>query len=165
MHRIAIRSDVEWFVRHRTRVITSGHIADAVGTRSARGDADGVQSLVRLDHALQWNPMQLDVLPGRDMSDASREVVGDAGNRIRLVGREQPAGQLDPLHIARVIELIVETVPETNRRKLHARELPSAKTFYARAVGLDGGAQLSWGRSHSVLLNRFHPIVDLTSPI
>ncbi len=62
--------------------------------------------------------MDLDVLTRGEVADAAAVVVRDVVQAIHLSDRQDPARDLDALHVARVIELVVEAVAEPHRPEL-----------------------------------------------
>src|SRR5439155_4531367 len=106
----AVGRDVEGFGRRRAGVRAGGHVPDAVRAGSPRRDADLEQPVVHVDDPVDGDPVELDVLPGRDVGNPSPIAVGDVGHALELPGREDAARDLDPLHVARVVELVVQAV-------------------------------------------------------
>ena len=96
------------------RIGTPGDVANAVGAGAASADVDGQQLLVQVDDLLERHPVDLDVLPGGDVADAAAIAVGDVGHDVELLRREQPPGNLDALHVAGVVQLVVQAVGEPN---------------------------------------------------
>src|SRR5205085_1535779 len=66
----------------------------------------------------------LDVLAGRDVPDTTTVVVGDVVQAMHLSGGDEAARDLDALHVARVIELVVEAVAEAHGPELFGGDGP-----------------------------------------
>ena len=92
--------------------------------------------------------MDLDVRTGGDVGDASPVIVEHRGESIHLVGGHRAAGHLDALHIARVIELVVQAVGEPDRAELAFLNLPATVGFDATRVKFPRLVELLLGRSH-----------------
>ena len=104
--------DVERLVWMDARIGAARDVANAVGAGAARADADGEQRLVHVDDLLERHPVDLDVLARRDVRDAAAIAVGDVGHDVELLRGEQAPGNLDALHVAGVVELVVQAVGE-----------------------------------------------------
>ncbi len=107
--------DVEGLVGEQAGVRAPGDVANAVRAGAAGRDADPVQATVHGADLGDRHPVNLDVLARRQVRDAASVRVGDVVQAIHLGDGEETPGNLDALHVARVIELIVEPIAEAHR--------------------------------------------------
>ena len=66
--------------------------------------------------------MDLDVLARRHVRDAAPVRVRDVVQAVHLFDRQRAAGDLDALHVAGVVELIVEPITEPHRAEFVGRD-------------------------------------------
>src|SRR5207249_11987864 len=85
------------------------------------------------------------------VAEAARVPVRDLGHRLHLLGREHPARDLDALHVARVVELVVEAVGEADRAPLVRGELTADEALGPAGVESEGGAMLCFGGTHGIM--------------
>ena len=132
-----------------------GDVADAVRAGAARRDADLVQLLVDRAHVLERHPVDLDVLARGDVRDAAAAAVGDVVQAVHLGRRQHAARNLDPLHVTRVVELVIQPVAEPHRAKLFGRDRTGAELIDAAGVAGDPFAErLVVGMQHVSYLYR-----------
>src|SRR5207249_5206487 len=108
----------------------------------------GEQALVEVDDAVDGHPVDLDVLARRDVCDPAPIAVRHVGEAVELVGGEHAARYLDALHVARVVELVVEAVGEADRAPLVPRELAADEAVGPALVAREGAQVLLWGGTH-----------------
>src|SRR5207249_11783814 len=108
----------------------------------------GEQALVEVDDAVDGHPVDLDVLARRDVCDPAPIAVRHVGEAVELVGGEHAARDLDALHVARGVELVVEAVGEADRAPLVARELATDEAVGPALVARQGAQVLLSGGAH-----------------
>src|SRR3989454_8767247 len=108
----------------------------------------GEEPLVEVDDTLDRDPVALDVLARRHVADAAPVAVGDLGHGFHLLARKHAARDLDALHVARVVELVVEAIGEADRAPLVRRELTADEALGPASVEGQGGAMLCFGGAH-----------------
>src|SRR5207244_3437738 len=116
--------------------------------RAPRREDGGEGPLVEVDDPLDRDPVDLDVLARRHVADAAPVAVGDLGHGLHLLGREHAARDLDALHVARVVELVVEAVGEADRAPLVGGELAAHVALGPARVEREGGAMLCFAGTH-----------------
>jgi len=79
----------------------AGDVARVVAARSHRREADPPQGLEDLRQVLDPHPVELDVLPHREVGDSARVPLRQARDRPELVGDEPAARDPDPHHEVR----------------------------------------------------------------
>ena len=134
VQREGIGNHIERLPGEQARVVATGDVPDAIRTRPASGNANGQKPFVHRDHVLQCHPVQLDVLPGRDMHHSARILFGDICDRSRLLGRHHSRRQFDPLHVAGVVQLVVQAITQPNGPELVVVQFACLVASYSRGV-------------------------------
>src|SRR5262249_34861201 len=94
------------------------------------------------------HPVDLDVLASGDVPDAPTVAVGDLRHHVHLCGAQHPPGDLDALHVAGVVELIVEPVGQADRPPRVGGEVAGQETGPSSPMAGRGLAVLLLGGSH-----------------
>ena len=81
------------------------------------------EDALELDRLLDLEVVELDVLPRGDVREPAAPALGHLGEGVELVGGDEPAGDLDPLHVLDVGELHVDAHRQAERAKLIRRDL------------------------------------------
>jgi hypothetical protein len=74
--------------------------------------------MVDLTNRLEGYPVKLNVLSRGDVQQATPPALADSRDDVELLRRQQATRDLDSLHVARVVELVVEPVRKADRPKL-----------------------------------------------
>ncbi len=85
---------------------TADHHPRGVAARLLRREPDRLELFPDRGHVLDPDPMQLDVLPIRDVGDVTPVVLGAVGHRPELIAGELATGDPDPEHEVLVLELV-----------------------------------------------------------
>src|SRR5262245_35285653 len=96
---VGIRADVEDLVGPDSRVRTCGDVSYRVTARFTRGETGFGQPSHRRLHVVQLHEVKLDVLTRGDVSEATRILLTDIGERIELRLVEDPLRNLDAQHL------------------------------------------------------------------
>jgi hypothetical protein len=90
---------------------TPGDVADGVAAAARSRDAGGVEMREDVGQRSELEPMELDVLTGRELAIATAEPVRDLTDRTQLRGGQVPARQLDAQHERSDLRLVVVEPP------------------------------------------------------
>ena len=93
--------------------VVGGDVADAVAGGLDRVHFGARQVGQDVGHLRQLDPVQLQVLPGGEVTDALVVAAGDVGQGAQLLCREQPIGHRNAQH--RAVTLDVEAVLQAQR--------------------------------------------------
>ena len=97
----------------------AGHVADGVAAAFTRGQAARGHVAEHVNHLVQRDVMDLDVLAGRDVTLLQRRVRLDhVSEGIHLLGRDATDGQLDADHLDAGLALAVDTLLEAEADEL-----------------------------------------------
>ena len=169
--RFGIGRHVEHFARRHAGQLARGDVAHRVAARLAGGDAGVGEAAHRRLDIVQPDEVELHVLPGRDVSKAARELVGDIRQHVELIGGENALRNLHANHL-RIVDLTlpVAAAHEAKRAPLVRGDLTALESGQGRGelvdIGLVGKRQSGTavgGRivkidGHGILLSaqRFH---------
>ena len=109
-------------------------VADRVAAAAGRGEARGVEPVEDLRQRSELDPVQLDVLSGRQLAVAAAERVRDLPERAQAGRRDAAARELDPEHERPDLRLVVVEAPPLQPHHVLLRHLLVA--------GSDEGGQL-----------------------
>ena len=119
--------------RERAADHVSPHVAAGLGER----EADRVQLVEDDRHVLDPQPVELDVLAGRDVAHAAPVALRQAPDRPQLVGGDDAVRELDPQHEVPVGVLGRARIAG-RRRLLGALGVDAVPAKEGEVVGLDG---------------------------
>jgi hypothetical protein len=123
-----VRGDVEQFTQERARAGVACDVAHGVAAALPAREADLAQLTDHHRHRRQRDVVDLDVLPGRDVTLAQRRVFLDrVGERVKLIGRHAPHWQLHADHLDVCLTLAVDTLTQAKLRELVVLQLASQK--------------------------------------
>src|SRR5262249_52039505 len=88
----------------------------------------------QVDDLLDGHPVDLDVLARGDVRDPSAIAVRNLGHDVHLRRAEHAARNLDALHVARVVELVVEAVGQPDGAPRVAGQLAFQKACQSTGV-------------------------------
>ena len=112
------RGDVEDLVRAGTCKMARLHVANRVTARLAAGEPDRHQLSQEVGDPLQLDVVELEVLPGGDVTPAPAVLVGDVGQHVELARGELARRCLDPDHlVGPALALPVNAVAEPEDTK------------------------------------------------
>src|SRR5215831_382831 len=112
------------------RVWAARHVAHRIAARFASRDPDAGQPTVHIGRVLDVDEMELHVLPGGNVQDAVRVLLGAVCQYLELLSGEFAERNLDPLHPGR-IELRVRPLRQTAARK---RDILSSEAVVSLSV-------------------------------
>src|SRR5204862_324997 len=125
------------------RLVTVLALAEAVLDADDRLAPD--EQVLRRDEVadrLREERLSAEPAPGEHGEAAHAVALGKGGHRVHLGRRKHAPGDLDALHVARVVELVVEPVGEPDRTPLVGGELGPDVARRAVRVAREGGAML-----------------------
>ena len=92
------RRGVADFVGIHSGERAAGDVAGIVAARAHRGQTGAPQSIQQVGQILDRHPMQLDVLPYRQVGGSAGIFLGNVGDGSQLVGMKQAVGNADAHH-------------------------------------------------------------------
>jgi hypothetical protein len=127
---LAVGARVIDLIRGDARQVIGGDVAHAVAARLDGVHLHGRQFREDVRDLLEFGPVQLQILAGREVPEAAVVAARDVGELAQLAYREQAIGDRDAQH--RRVALQVESVAQPQRLELVFREL--ARQVTARLV-------------------------------
>ena len=107
-------------IRRGAGKVIGSDIADAVAARLQRMHVDLGQRRQGIGRVLEPDPVELQVLPRREVAVAAVVLARDVGQLAQLAGRQRAVGDGDPQHVG--VELQIEPVGEPERLELLFRQ-------------------------------------------
>jgi len=95
--------------------VAGHHVAHGVTAGLTGGEADLCESAQEIGDLGEFHVMELDVLPGGDVSPTPGELIGQHTHEIELLGGDGAGGELDAHHlIGAALALAVDAVVESH---------------------------------------------------
>jgi len=76
----------------------AGDVTRDVAASAGGGEADGPEALEKFGEMIHGDPVELDVLADGDVGDAVAKIIGEVGDRARLLAGEETVGNADADH-------------------------------------------------------------------
>ena len=121
-----VGGDVEHLRGRRPRAVARGDVADGVAAGLARRDARRREEAKQVRGLLELQVVDLHVFPRRQVQEAAPEPIGGVGEADQLIRRENPARDLDALHLHAVLPLGVRAELQADLLHLHLPHLAAA---------------------------------------
>ncbi len=120
--RFRIGRHVEDLVRRHARVGAAGDVAHRVSTGFAGGQAGIGQQPHRVLHIAELHEVELDVLSGGDVTEASRMALGHLRQRVELTRIQNSLRNLDPQHLNIALPLPIGAANQAKSAPLVGRQ-------------------------------------------
>ncbi len=114
-HGLGVRRNVEDLSLAHPGEMAGGDVANRIGTGLSRRETDFRQTTHDGRDVLQFDEMQLDVLPRGHVPDAGRIALRQFGNAPQLVCRDAAERNLDTHHLDTGLTLAIDAVLQTER--------------------------------------------------
>ena len=112
---LGIRRHVEDFPLAHAGQVTGRHVAHGIGARFSRGEPHFREFSHHRTDLLQWNKVELNVLPSGDVADAGGIGVGQFGEAAELVRRQAAEWNFDSHHLHVRLPLSIDAVLQPER--------------------------------------------------